>query len=132
MVKQKLAPTTCGRPGGSIGRREWAVFGRELNGRPPTSDEQAGRFAFLAPSLLLRMALGSRGVPVGEIAVFESRGCVRLRLFVMADLVKIGRLVVMVRGGVVVSGRLICDAQPPVASVAALRNTSRERAGVRV
>ena len=68
---------------------------------------------------------------MGEIAMFESRVCVRLRLFVMADLVKIGRLVVMVRGGVVVSGRLIVMLSRQLL-LWHLRNSSRERAGVRV
>ena len=111
-----------------------ASFGFILPPEAPdalTVDVAAGRFAFLAPSLLLRITLGSRGVPVGEIAMFESRVCVRLRLFVMADLVKMGRLVVMVRGGVVVSGRLIVMLSRQLL-LWHLRNSSRERAGVRV
>jgi hypothetical protein len=54
----------------------------------------------------MRMSVGSRGVFVGVRAVFVSRGCVRLGVFVLADIVKMGRLMVMVSRGVVVSGRL--------------------------
>jgi hypothetical protein len=53
----------------------------------------------------MRMTVGSRGMFVGKLAMFESRRCVILRLFVLADIVMMGRLVVMMRGSVVVSGR---------------------------
>jgi hypothetical protein len=39
--------------------------------------------------------------------MFESRSCVLLRLFVLAEIVMMSRLMVMMRGGVVVSGRLV-------------------------
>jgi hypothetical protein len=39
---------------------------------------------------------------VGKLAMFESRGCVLLCLFVFAEFVMMGRLMVMMRGGVVV------------------------------
>jgi len=44
---------------------------------------------------------------VGGLAMFVSRGCVFLGLFVLAHLVMMPRLVVVVRGGGVVSGRLM-------------------------
>jgi hypothetical protein len=44
---------------------------------------------------------------VSELAMFESRGCVFLRLFVLAKIVVMGRLMMMVCGGVMVSGRLV-------------------------
>jgi hypothetical protein len=53
------------------------------------------------------MTVGSRGMFVGKLAMVESRGCVRLRLFVLAEFVMMGRLMVMMRGGVVVSGGVV-------------------------
>ena len=44
---------------------------------------------------------------VGLLTVFVSRSCVRLRLFVLALIVIVGRLMVVMRGGVVVSGCLV-------------------------
>ena len=48
----------------------------------------------------------SRGVFLRDFAVPLGRGCVRLRLFVLAKIVMMGRLMVMKRGGMVVSGSL--------------------------
>ena len=59
------------------------------------------------PSSFLRMTVGSRGMFVGELAMFMSRGRVLLRVVVLAEIVMMGRLMVMMRGGVVVSGRLM-------------------------
>ena len=53
------------------------------------------------------MTVGSRGLFVGKFAMFESRSCVVLRLLVLAVFVMMGRLMVMMRGGVMVSGRLV-------------------------
>jgi hypothetical protein len=61
----------------------------------------------LVPSSFLRMTVGSRGMFVGELAMFMSRGRVLLRVVVLAEIVMMGRLMVMMRGGVVVSGRLM-------------------------
>jgi len=55
----------------------------------------------------MRMTVGSRGVFVGKVAMVESRSCVLFRLLVLAEFVMMGRLVVMMRGSVVVSGRLM-------------------------
>jgi hypothetical protein len=44
---------------------------------------------------------------VGSIAMFESRNCVLLGVVVLAEIVMMGRLMVMMRGGVVVSSRLM-------------------------
>ena len=41
---------------------------------------------------------------VGKLAVFLGRCGVILRLFVLAEFVKVGRLMMVMRGGVVVSG----------------------------
>jgi hypothetical protein len=41
---------------------------------------------------------------VGKLAMLESRGCMFLRLFVLSDIVMMGRLMVMMRGSMVVSG----------------------------
>ena len=60
-----------------------------------------------APSSFVRMTVGSRGMFVGKLAMLESRSGVLLRLFVLAAFVMMGRLMVMMRGGVVVSGRLM-------------------------
>jgi hypothetical protein len=43
----------------------------------------------------------------GVFTMLERRGCVLLRLFVLSNIVMMGRLVVMMRGGVVVSSRLM-------------------------
>jgi hypothetical protein len=53
------------------------------------------------------MTVGSRGMFVGKLAMVESRGGVRLRLFVLAEFVMMGRLMVMMRGSVVVSGGVV-------------------------
>jgi hypothetical protein len=44
---------------------------------------------------------------VGKLAMFVSRGCVLLGVVVLAEIVMVGRLMVMMRGGVMVSGRLV-------------------------
>jgi winged helix-turn-helix protein len=56
------------------------------------------------PSSFVRMTVGGRGMFVGKLAMVESRGRVLLRLFVLTPLVMMGRLMVMMRSGVVVSG----------------------------
>ena len=53
------------------------------------------------------MTVGSRSMFVRELAMFDGRSCMLLRLFVLAEIVMMGRLMVMMRGGVVVSGRLV-------------------------
>jgi hypothetical protein len=53
------------------------------------------------------MTVGSRGMFVGKLAMFESRSCVLLRLLVLADIVMMGRLMVMMRGSMVMSGSLM-------------------------
>jgi len=53
------------------------------------------------------MTVGSRGMFVGEFAMFESGSCVLFHLFVLAEIVMMGRLMVMVSCSVVVSGRLM-------------------------
>jgi hypothetical protein len=44
---------------------------------------------------------------VSELAMFKSRGCVHLGLLVLAEIVMVGRRMVMIRGGMMVSGRLV-------------------------
>ena len=51
------------------------------------------------------MTVGSRGMFVGEFAMFMSCSCVLLRLFVLPEVVKMSRLEMMMRSGVVVSRR---------------------------
>jgi hypothetical protein len=53
------------------------------------------------------MTVGSGSMFVGKLAMFESRSGVLLRLFVLAEIVMMGRLMVMMRSGMVVSGRLV-------------------------
>jgi len=53
------------------------------------------------------MDVGACGMLVGERAMFLSRGCVLLRVFVLVDIVMMGGLMVMVRGGVVVTCRQV-------------------------
>jgi hypothetical protein len=50
------------------------------------------------------MFVGSFCVLVGVLAMFDSRSCVLLCLFVLAEIVMMGRLMVMMRRGMVVSG----------------------------
>ncbi len=50
------------------------------------------------------MGVGGRRMLVGKLAMFVSRSRVFLCLFVFAELVVMGRLKVMMRGGMVVSG----------------------------
>ena len=59
----------------------------------------------LVSASLLRMTLGSRCMFVGVFAMFGRRGRVFFRLFVLPNIMMIGRLVMMMRGGVMVSGR---------------------------
>jgi hypothetical protein len=47
------------------------------------------------------------GVVLGVAAMFVSRGCALLGFFVLAEFVVIGRLMVMMSRGVMVSGRLV-------------------------
>ena len=49
------------------------------------------------------MLVGSSCVSVGKLGMFESRSCVLLCFFVLAKVVIVGRVMVMMRGGVVVS-----------------------------
>jgi hypothetical protein len=49
----------------------------------------------------------SRSMFVGQLTVFLSRRRVLLGVFVLADGVMMGRLMVMMRGGVMVSSRLM-------------------------
>jgi hypothetical protein len=51
------------------------------------------------------MTVGSRRVFVGGLAMFVSRSGVLLGVFVLAEFVMMVRLMVMMRGGMVVSGR---------------------------
>ena len=53
------------------------------------------------------MTVGCRGEFVTGLAMFVSRGCVLLGVFVLAEIVMMRRLMVMMCGGVVVSGRLM-------------------------
>ena len=57
--------------------------------------------------LFLRMSMSGCGVLVSEFAMLVSRGCMLLGVFVLTDIVMMRRLVVMMRGGVMVSGRLV-------------------------
>jgi hypothetical protein len=51
------------------------------------------------------MTVGSRRMFVRELAMFVSRSCVLLRLFVLAEIVKMSRLEMMMRSRLVVSRR---------------------------
>ncbi|MGA7385562.1 MAG: hypothetical protein WBW81_12970 [Methylocella sp.] len=44
---------------------------------------------------------------VSEFAVFMSRGCMLLSVVMLAEIVVMGRLMMMMCGGVMVSGRLV-------------------------
>ncbi len=51
------------------------------------------------------MTVRSRRMFVGDFAMFVSRSCVLLRLFVLTEVVTMSRLEVMMRRGLVVSRR---------------------------
>ena len=70
-----------------------------------TTRTRRGQRCPLLPSSFVRKTVGGRGVFVGKLAMFMSRGCVLLGVFVLAEIVEMGRLKVMMRGGLVVSGR---------------------------
>jgi hypothetical protein len=53
------------------------------------------------------MTVGGRGVFVGSFTMFESRSRVLFSLFVLPNSVVMPRLMMMMRGGVVVGGRLM-------------------------
>jgi hypothetical protein len=53
----------------------------------------------------MRVSVGSSGVFVGKLAMFVSRGCVLLGFFVLAERMVMLGLNMVVRGGVVMSGR---------------------------
>ena len=55
--------------------------------------------------LFVRVAVGGRRVLMAVLAMFESGNGVLLGLFVLAEIVMMGRLMMMMRRGVVVSGR---------------------------
>src|SRR5260370_17477118 len=55
----------------------------------------------------MRMRVGRRSMFVSELAMFVSRSCVLLGFFVFAESVVMLGLMMMMRGGVVVSGRLV-------------------------
>jgi uncharacterized membrane protein YedE/YeeE len=61
----------------------------------------------LFPSSFVRMTVGGRGMFVGMLAMIKSGSCVLLCLFVLAAFVMMGRLVVVMCGGVVVSGGVV-------------------------
>jgi hypothetical protein len=52
--------------------------------------------------LLVRVLVGGRRMLVGELAVFFGRGGVFLRVFVFAQVMMMGRLMMVMRGGVMV------------------------------
>jgi hypothetical protein len=53
------------------------------------------------------MTVGGRGVLVASLAMFKSRACVLLGVFVLPKIVMMGRLMVMMCGGVMLSGCLM-------------------------
>jgi hypothetical protein len=72
-----------------------------------SSYPRGGLRRLLGPSSFMRMTVGSRAMFVTELAMFVSRGCVLLRLFVLTKIVVMGRLMMMMCGSVMVSGRLV-------------------------
>jgi hypothetical protein len=53
----------------------------------------------------MRMSVGSSGVFVGKLAMLMSRSCVLLGFFVLAESMVMLGLNMVVRGGMVMSGR---------------------------
>jgi len=56
-------------------------------------------------SLFVRLSVSSRGMFVCEFAMLVSRSCVLFGIFVLAERVVMLRLMMMMRRGMVVSGR---------------------------
>jgi hypothetical protein len=61
----------------------------------------------LGPGLLVRMAVGVRRMPMAVLAVMVGRRRVFPRLFVLTVGVMVGRLQMMMRGGVMMRGGLM-------------------------
>ena len=59
------------------------------------------------PSLFVRVFVSRRGMLVGKLVMFVRRSRVLLCLFMLTEFVMMGRLMVMMRGGVVVSGCVV-------------------------
>jgi hypothetical protein len=57
----------------------------------------------IIPSLFVGMAVGGRGMVMRRLALFLRRGSVLFRVVVRAEIVQMGRLMVMKGSGVVVS-----------------------------
>ena len=72
-----------------------------------TSAEIALGTRQLAGRSVMRLTVRGRRVLLGGFAVFLSRGCVLLGLFVLTLLVMMGCLMVMVRRGMMVRRRLL-------------------------
>jgi hypothetical protein len=74
-----------------------------------TQDDKAAEIRphFRVASLFMRMSAGSRGMFVSKLAMSVSRSCVLLALFVLAERMVMLGLMVMMRGGVVVSSRQV-------------------------
>ena len=53
----------------------------------------------------MRKSVGSRGMFMSKLAMFDSRSCMLLGFFVLAERMVMLGLKMMMRGGVVVSGR---------------------------
>jgi len=67
--------------------------------------ELLGTTAWLHAGLFLRMAIRRHGVFVREFAVLHGSGGVLLGVIVLAEIVMMGRLEVVMRGGVMVRRR---------------------------
>ena len=55
----------------------------------------------------MRMGVSIHGMFVSELAMFLSCGCMFLGVFMLADRMMVLCLMMMMRGGMVVSGRLV-------------------------
>ena len=71
-----------------------------------TSIRRRHRRLLLCPSFI-GMFVGGRGVLVSLLAMFVSRFRVPLRLFVLAEVMMMGGLMMMMRGSVMISGGLM-------------------------
>jgi hypothetical protein len=71
----------------------------------PDPSPFAGRDQCMVHSSFMRLSVGSRGMFVSKLAMLMSRGCVLLGIFVLAACVVMVGLMMMMRRGVVVSGR---------------------------
>jgi hypothetical protein len=104
----------CACESTSSGQRGLDARQRLVRYPPGRATSPTGRYGFLASQLrhhhgrlLVRMLMGGRCIFMPGSAMFVSSLGMLFRLFVLAEIMMVGRLVMMVGGGVMISGGLM-------------------------